>query len=181
MVYIFLADGFEEAEALVPLDILRRGGVEVKTVGVTGKSVTGSHGITVLADIEKTEVEKKNLEAVILPGGLPGATNLEKDEVVDDYIDYAAREGLVIGAICAAPAILGHKGLLKGKKAICFPGFERELSGAEIIDLPAVCDGKIVTSWGAGGAFEFSFLLLSLITGDSEKAATLRKNMKYPL
>ncbi|MBE6732849.1 MAG: DJ-1/PfpI family protein [Ruminococcaceae bacterium] len=181
MVYIFLADGFEEAEALVPLDILRRGGLEVKTVGVTGKSVTGSHGITVLADIEKTEVEKKNLEAVILPGGLPGATNLEKDEVVGHYIDYAAREGLVIGAICAAPVILGHKGLLNGKKAICFPGFEKELSGAEIIDLPAVCDGNIVTSWGAGGAFEFGFSLLSLITGDNEKTANLRKNMKYPL
>ena len=181
MVYVFLADGFEEAEALVPVDILRRGGVEVKTVGVTGKSVTGSHGVTVLADIEKSEVVKENLEAVILPGGMPGTTNLEKDAVVGECVDYAASKGLVIGAICAAPSILGHKGLLKGKKAICFEGFEKELLGAKIIDLPAVSDSNIVTSWGAGAAFEFGFSLLAAITGDDEKAATLRKNMKYPL
>lgn len=181
MVYVFLADGFEEAEALVPVDILRRGGVEVKTVGVTGKSVTGSHGITVLADIEKTQVEKQNLEAIVLPGGLPGATNLEKDEVVGKYIDYAASKGLIIGAICAAPAILGHKGLLKDKNAICFSGFEKELLGAKIIDLPAVRDQNIITSKGAGAAFEFGFLLLTAITGDEEKSLDLRKNMKYPL
>ena len=181
MIYVFLADGFEEAEALCPVDILRRGGVEVKTVGVTGKTVMGSHGIPVVADITVDEAVKEGLEGVVLPGGLPGTTNLEKDSTVQDFLDYAYQNDLFFGAICAAPSVLGHKGFLKGRKAICFPGFEKELTGAEIVDVPAVCDGKIITGWGAGGAFEFGFLLLSAITGDSEKAENLRKNMKYPL
>ena len=181
MIYVFLADGFEEAEALCPVDILRRGGVEVKTVGVTGKTVNGSHGIQVVADITVEEAVTDSLEGIVLPGGLPGTTNLEKDATVQRFIDFCADKGLLIGAICAAPSVLGHKGLLEGKNAICYPGFEKELTGAEIVDCPAVRDGNIVTGWGAGGAFEFGFLLLEAITSDSEKVEALRKNMKYPL
>ena len=181
MVYVFLADGFEEIEALCPVDILRRGGIEVRTVGVTGKTVIGSHGIPVVADIEKSEAVFENIEAVILPGGMPGTLNLENDATVQSFVDYAANNGILLGAICAAPSILGHKGLLKGKKAICFPGFEKELLGASIVDVPAVLDGDIITSAGAGAAFEFGFLLLETITGDREKAENLRKTMKYPL
>ncbi|MBR4073732.1 MAG: DJ-1/PfpI family protein [Clostridia bacterium] len=181
MIYVFLADGFEEAEAICPVDILRRGGVEVKTVGVTGKTVMGSHSIPVVADITLDEVTTENLKGVVLPGGLPGTTNLEKNETVQKFLDFAYDNDLFIGAICAAPSVLGHKGFLKGKKAICFPGFEKELEGADIIDVPAVRDGKIITGWGAGGAFEFGFALLAAITGDEEMVNNLRKNMKYPI
>ena len=115
MVYVFLAKGFEELEALAPVDVLRRAGVQVKTVGVTGKRVSGSHGISVNCDITIDEAVFDELDGIILPGGLPGTTNLEADETVNKFIDFAADNGKVIGAICAAPMILGHKGLLRGK------------------------------------------------------------------
>ena len=124
MVYMFLADGFEEVEAMAPLDLLRRGGIEVKTVGVTGEYVTGSHNITIKADILPEAVEYEKLDCVILPGGLPGTTNLEKDDRVQAAIDFANEKKKLICAICAAPSILGNKGLLKGEKATCYPGFE---------------------------------------------------------
>lgn len=179
MIYVFLADGFEECEALVPVDILRRGGYEVKTVGIGGKTVTGAHKIPVVCDITESETETDGLQMIILPGGMPGTLNLEKSGRVQGFIDYAAEKGLFIGAICAAPLILGHKGLLKGKKATCFPGFEKELSGAEFLDEPVVTDGKITTAYGAGAAFDFGFRLLSQLDGDPESADALRKSMKY--
>lgn len=172
MIYVFLADGFEELEALAPVDILRRGGCEVKTVGVSGKTAVGAHNIPVVCDIT---VE----EAVILPGGMPGTLNLENSEYVQKFIDFAAEKGLYIGAICAAPSILGHKGLLKSKKATCFPGFEKDLEGAEFSDVPVVTDGKITTAYGAGAAFDFGFRLLGELTGNKEGANALKKSMKY--
>ena len=143
MVYMFLADGFEEIEALYTLDILRRAGVEVKAVGVTGKIVTGSHGISVTCDVTKDEINTSDsFDMIILPGGLPGSTNLDKDKIVDKFI-YTALEGdKFICAICAAPFILGKRGILKGKKATCFPGFENQLLGATIVDAGCVRDGK---------------------------------------
>lgn len=179
MVYVFLADGFEEAEALCPVDILRRGGIEVETVGVTGKTVTGAHGITVVADTEKNDTTFYNVEAVILPGGMPGTLNLEKDTVVQRFIDFAAKNDIILGAICAAPSILGHKGLLKDKKAVCYPGFEKDLEGATILNIPCVKDGNIITAFGAGAAFDFGFLLLEALTGDGVKAEELKKSMRY--
>ena len=178
MVYVFLAEGFEEIEALTPVDVLRRGGVEVKTVGVQGREVTGSHGITVKADIFIDECTFENLQAVILPGGMPGTINLEKSYKVINFIDFAAEKGIIIGAICAAPSILGRKGLLASKKATCFNGFEKELKSAIVVNEPSVRDGNIITSWGAGGAFDFAFELLAAITDDSEKASELRKSMR---
>ena len=154
MGYVFLADGFEECEALVPADILRRGGIDLKTVGVTGKTVTGAHGIPVICDITADEAVKEDLSAVILPGGMPGTLNLKKSRAVQEFIDFAAEKGLIIGAICAAPSILGAKGLLKNKKATCFTGFEKELTGASVTDTPVVKDGNIITAYGAGAAFE---------------------------
>ena len=151
MIYVFFAEGFEEVEALATVDVLRRAGLEVKTVGVTGKRVSGSHGISVNCDITIDEAVFDELDGIILPGGLPGTTNLEADETVNKFIDFAAENGKVIGAICAAPMILGHKGLLRGKNAVCYIGFEKELDGAHILDRPAVRDGNIVTGWGAGG------------------------------
>lgn len=179
MIYVFLADGFEECEALAPVDILRRGGLTVQTVGVGGKTVTGSHGIPVVCDITEDEAVTDGLRAIVLPGGMPGTLNLEKSNSVQRFIDFSAQNGLIIGAICAAPSILGHKGLLKGKKATCFPGFEKDLLGAEFSDAPTVADGNIITAFGAGAAFDFGFALLAEITGDKAAADRLSKAMKY--
>lgn len=127
MVYVFLADGFEECEALAPADILRRGGIDLKTVGVTGKTVTGAHGIPVICDITADEAVKEDLSAVILPGGMPGTLNLRKSRAVQEFIDFAAEKGLIIGAICAAPSILGAKGLLKNKKPRALRALKKSL------------------------------------------------------
>ncbi len=178
MIYIFLANGFEECEALVPLDILRRAKIEVKTVGIGSNNVTGSHGITVTTDTVNKDLPLENLDGIILPGGLPGATNLEADKTVQNAIDFCVDNGLLVCAICAAPQILGHKGLLNGKNAVCFPGFEKELLGAKICDQKVVRDGNIITAWGAGAAFEFGFEILKYLT-DSETSDNMRESMKY--
>lgn len=179
MVYVFLAEGFEEVEALTPVDVLRRGGIDVKTVGVTSKNVTGSHKITVTCDITPDEAVFDNLEGIILPGGMPGTENLEKDSNVMKFIDYASQHKKIIGAICAAPMILGHKGLLQGKNAVCYTGYEKELTGAHVLDRPAVRDGNIVTGWGAGGAFDFALLYLETITENKDIAEKTARSMRY--
>lgn len=179
MVYVFLAKGFEELEALAPVDVLRRAGVQVKTVGVTGKRVSGSHGISVNCDITIDEAVFDELDGIILPGGLPGTTNLEADETVNKFIDFAAENGKVIGAICAAPMILGHKGLLRGKNAVCYTGFEKELGGAHILDRPAVRDGNIVTGWGAGGAMDFALAYLEVISESEDLSKKIARSMRY--
>lgn len=165
MIYVFLADGFEETEAITPIDLLRRSGEEVITVGVMGKTAVSSHKIPVVCDITIDEAAFDGLEMIILPGGMPGTLNLEKNERVQEYIDYCIKNDILIGAICAAPSILGHKGLLKGKKAVCYPGFEDALVGAEMPDVPAVKDGKIITARGAGAALEFSYELVCALKG----------------
>ena len=179
MIYIFLAEGFEEVEALTPLDVLRRAKLPVKTVGVTGKTVIGSHGIPVVADLTVDAVDEADLTAIVLPGGIPGTPNLEACDRLMQMVDRAAESKKVIAAICAAPSILGHRGILKGKRATCFPGFEKELTGAQHVDLPAVQDGNIVTGWGAGGAFEFSLALLCALT-DPATAGKMRTTMRIP-
>ena len=121
MVYLFLANGFEEIEALCPLDLLRRAGVEVTTVGVGGEMIRGSHGIVVQADMPDTMYMDANPEMIILPGGMPGSKNLDESRIVDAAVQTAARNGAYIAAICAAPFILGKRGLLAGKEAICYP------------------------------------------------------------
>ncbi len=178
MVYLFLANGFEETEALVPLDILRRANIEVKTVGVGGNSITGSHGITVITDTINKDLPLDKLKGIILPGGLPGATNLEADKTVQTAIDYCVENNLLVSAICAAPQILGHKNLLNGKNAVCFPGFEKELFGANIIPEKVVRDQNYITAWGAGAAFEFGLEILGYLT-NSETAQKMRETMKY--
>ncbi len=178
MVYCFLADGFEELEAIAPIDMLRRAGVEVITVGVTGKTATGAHNIPVTADIAIDEVTlDSSLEAVILPGGMPGALNLENSEAVQNIIDYAVNNDKFVCAICAAPQILGHKGLLEGKQAIAYPGFEKELKGALISENYVVCDGKFITAKGAGVAAEFGLEIVAQLKG-REKAAEIRSQIQ---
>ena len=164
MIYVFLAQGFEETEAIAPIDILRRCGKEVITVGIGDNIIKGSHGIAVVTDTEDKLVElNSDLEMIVLPGGMPGTINLEASETVQKAIDYCTANDLYIGATCAAPSILGHKGLLKGKKATCYTGFEQELTGAEVLDEPAVIDGKIITARGAGVAVDFGLKLVEAL------------------
>ncbi len=179
MVYVFLAEGFEETEAIAPIDILRRSGVEVRTVGVGGKTIKSSHGIVVTADLSENEIDPDGLEAVILPGGMPGTLNLEASKTVQSYIDFADANDLLICAICAAPSILGHKDLLKGRRATCFPGFEKDLYGAEVTDLPAVADGNFITGKGAGAAVEFGLKISEALCG-AATAKKVRESMQCP-
>lgn len=175
MIYTFLADGFEEIEALAPVDFLRRAGIEVLTVGVSSGEVTGAHGIKVLADITMDNVELNDeLQGVILPGGMPGAENLNNSPDVQKAIDYCAKSNRIISAICAAPFILGRKGLLSGKKATCFPGFESELIGAVLVDEGVAVDGSIITARGAGVAWEFGASICSAIVGEQKALQILR-------
>lgn len=165
MVYLFLADGFETIEALAVVDMLRRAKIDVLTVGVTGKTVMSSHNIEVTADITADEFTPQELEAVVLPGGMPGTLKLEASPVVQQAIDYAADNSKYICAICAAPSVLGHKGLLKGREAICFPGFEDALTGAVISDSFVVTDGNFITAKGAGVAVDFGLEIVAALRG----------------
>ncbi len=177
MVYLFLAEGFEEIEALCPLDLLRRAGADVKTVGVTGKTVTGAHGITVSADITADEVIlDRSLEMVILPGGMPGTTNLDASGIVHDTIRFAAERGITIGAICAAPMILGKLGYLSGRSAICYPGFEKYLIGANISAKSVVTDEHFITAKGMGVAQAFGLTLVCALFGE-EAAEELKRSI----
>jgi len=164
MILLLLADGFEETEALVPLDLLRRGKLDVKTVGITGKTVTGAHGIPVTADLVPKEVSGK-IDALILPGGMPGTTNLDASPDVDRLIEKTVADAGRLAAICAAPLVFGRRGLLAGKRAVCFPGFEAELKGAVPSKKRVETDGLVTTAVGMGAAFEFGLALLSLLAG----------------
>lgn len=168
MVYVFLADGFEEVEALTPVDMLRRCELEVITVGVGNQSVMGSHGIPVLANITDSQITLDDkVDMIVLPGGMPGTLNLEKNANVQAAIDFCVKNDKYIGAICAAPSILGHKGLLDGKEATCYTGFEEQLGNAKISDKPVCIDGRIITSRGAGTAMPFAFELARVLTNDA--------------
>ncbi len=177
MVYVFLADGFEIIEAMAPVDMLRRANVEVTTVGVDKKVITSSCGIPVTADIVSNEFEFKNVEAVVIPGGANGVTNLENSSLVQSVLDEAVQCGALICAICAGPSILGHKGLLKGKNAICFPGFEDSLEGANISKDYVVTDGDFITAKGAGVCIEFGLEIVRELVGD-EAAETVRSTIQ---
>lgn len=177
MVYVMLADGFEEVEAIEPIDILKRGGVEVVTVGVNGKTVIGAHGIVVTADIEINEVDAEKMDLLMLPGGA-GHELLDASNGVHGLLNYAVTNGIYISAICASPSILGKKMLLEGKKATCFPGFEKYLYGAEVVSDKAVVDGKIITGKGAGAAADFGFAMLAILK-DQETADKIKEIMQY--
>ena len=178
MVYLFLANGFEEVEALCPLDLLRRAGVAVTTVGIGGDTITGSHGITVRADIPDTMYRDSKPEMIVLPGGMPGSTNLDRSHTVEMALRAASKNGAYLAAICAAPMVLGKRGYLKGKAAVCFPGFEEYLEGAILQPkgVKVVTDGKIITAVGMGAAVEFGLTLVRVLKGD-EAANTLRSSI----
>ncbi len=172
-VIMFLADGFEEIEALCPLDLLRRAGVTVQTVGIGGKSITGAHGIAVLADLCDTDPFTADPDLVFLPGGMPGTLNLAASETVMAALRAAYARGAYLAAICAAPSLLGDLGYLVGKEATCYPGFEDRLVGATLSPRTVVVDGKIITAKGMGVATELGLTLVALLCGE-EKAKELR-------
>ena len=176
MIAILLANGFEEIEALTPADMLRRAGKDVRLVGMNGKTALGSHGISVGCDALPEELDLHSIELVIFPGGMPGAKNLDIHPFTDTVIEAVTKNGGRIAAICAAPMILGKRGLLNGKRATCYPGFEGELTGASVSELSVVSDGNITTAKGMGVALEFSLELVSLILGKN-KAEEIKKSI----
>lgn len=178
MIYIFLANGFEEVEALATVDVLRRASLNVTMVGVGSDVITGAHGMSVVCDAVDSEVSpNENLKAVILPGGMPGTLNLEHSETVNAFVDYAVEHDKLICAICAAPSILGHKGLLRGKTAVCFPGFESELEGATLSDSFVVTDGNIITAKGMGSAVKFGIAIGIKFVGE-EKMRKIEESLQ---
>lgn len=168
MVGILLADGFEEAEAIVPCDILRRGGVDVRLVGLDGLSVTGSHGIRVAADLTMEELDPDQLEMLILPGGMEGVENIRMNLFALGLIQRCRDRGGYIAAICAAPTILGFMGLLERRQAVCYPGLEAELGSALVHKgRQVVVSGHIITGEGPGSAYEFGYQLLETLKGNA--------------
>ena len=173
MVYLFLANGFEEIEALCPLDLLRRAGVDVTTVAIGGNdTVIGSHGIAVQADLPEALYRDAKPEMIILPGGMPGSRNLDESRTVDTALRVAASNNAYLAAICAAPMVLGKRGYLQGKRATCFPGFEDELKGATVGG-KVIRDGSIITAAGMGVALEFGLEIISALVSP-EKAGEIR-------
>ena len=170
MVYVLLADGFEEVEAICPIDVLRRGGCEVKTVGVTGPVETGSHGIAVTCDLAGKKafsaLKGDPPEMLILPGGMPGTRHLDAWAGTDAFIEATENAGGILAAICAAPSVLGKRGKLKGKSASCYPGFEEDLEGALVSYDDVTVDGKVITARGAGCAMKFGLALLGALRGE---------------
>lgn len=165
MVYVFLANGFEIIEALSPVDMMRRAGIEVKTVGITGEVVESSCKVKVTADMLPGDVDIDSADAVVIPGGMPGVTNLEKSDFVKTSLVKAAENNKLVCAICAGPSLLGKLGLLKGKNAIAYPGFEQYLDGAEISKEYVVKDGNFITARGAGVSVDFGLEIVAALKG----------------
>ena len=169
MVAVLIAEGFEEIEALTPVDLLRRAGAEVVTVGIGGKYIKGSHGITVECDMDSKECDADLFDVAVFPGGMPGAVNLDKSPFTDAIISAVSKKSGRLAAICASPLIFGRRGLLVGKRATCYPGFEAELRGATVVDTAVVTDGLITTGRSMGGAVEFSLELIARLKGEDVK------------
>jgi 4-methyl-5(b-hydroxyethyl)-thiazole monophosphate biosynthesis len=179
MIYLMLADGFEITEALTTVDVLRRAKLQVQTVGVYSKTVTSSCKIKVEADITPQEVKYENMDAVILPGGLDGTHNLEKSSFVQETLDYAVANDKYVCAICAAPSILGNKGILDGKNATCYPGFEINPDKVNYTGEPAVCTDKVITGKGAGCTINFALLIAEKMAS-KEIAQSVSEAMQCP-
>lgn len=176
-VYIHFADGFEEVEAITPVDVLRRAGCEVTLVSVSGnKQVKSSRGLVIVADKLFEEVNYTDVDMLVLPGGMPGSKNLDNHEGLKAQLLEAEKNGKWLAAICAAPMVLGHLGLLKGKKATCYPGNEPDLAGATCTKNAVERDGKIITSRGAGVSLKFSLALVEALIS-KEKADEIKEKM----
>ncbi len=178
-VYMFLADGFEEIEGLTAVDILRRGGIEIKMVSVTGKlGITGSHGIALQADCLFEETDFSDGTMFVLPGGQPGTNSLKAHAELGKLLTEAKAAGKWVCAICAAPTVLGGLGLLRGERAVCFPGCEDALEGAEVGTEPVAVSGHVITSRGMGTAMPFALALLEALT-DADTASEMAKKVVW--
>ena len=179
MIYVFLATGFEDIEALAPVDIMRRAGLDVQTVSITGERVVESaHGVDIVADLLLPDVDFSEAEMLVLPGGLPGSTNLDACQPLTQAIVRHFEAGGAIAAICAAPLVFGHLGLLQGRRATCYPGVEPELKGATYTAAIVEQDGNIITGKGPGAAFEFGYTIVEFFRGEGVSQA-LRNGMIY--
>lgn len=179
MITVFLANGFEEVEAITPVDIMRRAGLDVRTVSIyDSPMVTGAHKVPIQADMVFCQVDFSQVDLIVLPGGLPGSTNLDACEPLCQAIKKHTEGGKPVAAICAAPLVLGHLGLLVGRKATCYPGVEPELAGATCTGAMVEVDGNIITGKGPAAAFEFGFTLVEQLKS-SEATLLLRDGMLY--
>ena len=164
MVIVLLANGFEELEAITPVDVLRRHNIDIRTVSITNeKLITGTHGIQVAADLFASEVPLDEVDMLVLPGGMPGVKNLDASPITQSFIDATLRNGGHLAAICAAPSILGKRGLLKNRMATCYPGFEQYLEGAFVEAAPVCISDNYVTANGAGSVFGFALAVVDMI------------------
>ena len=178
-VSVFLADGFEEIEGLTVVDLLRRARINVTTVSITGtKKIHGAHGIDVMADCLLEEMNYDGEDMLVLPGGMPGTRNLEQVPLLMEQVKAFAAAGKYIAAICAAPSVFGHLGLLEGKNACCYPGFEEELTGANVMFHPCEADGNIITSRGMGCAIDFSLKIIEKLEND-DTASKIGRQIIY--
>lgn len=176
---VFLADGFEEIEGLTVVDILRRAGIETQTVAVTGSvEVNGSHGIQVRADVLFEDMDESGTELYVLPGGMPGTKHLAAHAALGELLLNAAASGKKVAAICAAPSVLGGLGILKGRRATSYPGFEEQLVGAELSEDPVVVSGNIITSRGMGTAIPFGLELVAQLK-DQAAADSLAESIIF--
>ena len=177
MVYMLLGTGFEETEAVAPLDLLRRAGVQVLTVGVNGKHIAGSHGIVVEADITIGEMDLTNMEMIIIPGGLGGVSSLRASEAALAALRFGWENGKYVAAICAGPTILADMGITDGLRATCYPGHEKYMGSAKMQENAAVVtDGKLITGTSAGCAIPFGLALVEALKG-KEAAETVKKQI----
>lgn len=167
MVYVLLGTGFEEVEAITPVDLLRRAGIEVCTVGVTGKTVTGGHGIPVEADITIDQMDLTQLEMIVLPGGLGGVASARASQLALDALTFAWENNKFVAAICAGPTVLADLGITDDRQATCYPGCEPDMGSANVTATsPCVRDGKLITGASAGCATPFSLMLIEAIKGE---------------
>ena len=179
MIYVFLATGFEDIEAIAPVDIMRRAGLKVQTVSITGERVVMSaHGVGITSDILLQEVDFGKAEMLVLPGGLPGSTNLDACQPLTRAIKQHFETGGAIAAICAAPLVFGHLGLLKGRLATCYPGVDSELRGANYTAAIVEHYGNIITGKGPAAAFEFGYTIVDYFLGEGA-SLPLRQGMIY--
>lgn len=178
-VFVHLAEGFEEIEAIAPIDILRRANCEVITVSISGNlKVTGAHNLPVIADILFENADYSTVQALILPGGMPGSKNLDQHQGLRNELLKANEQGKLLAANCAAPMVLGHLGLLKGKRATCYPGTDKELAGATYTGKPVETDGNIITANGPGASMAFSYAIVEAIVSKN-MAGELKTRMMY--
>ena len=165
MIYMLLGTGFEETEAIAPLDLLRRAGIETATVGLNGKIIKGSHGMGVEADLEIGQLDLTDLEGIILPGGLGGVASIKACEKAMDAVRFAWENGKLVAAICAGPTILAQLGITDGKNATCYPGCEEQMGSANMVQAATVTDGKVITGTSAGCASPFGLALIAALKG----------------